>query len=476
MEISRIPRIVIAGVQSGVGKTTVATGLMAALAGKGCRVQGFKVGPDFIDPGFHTAATGNISRNLDSWMFSARTIRELFARSAGTADIAVIEGVMGLYDGCDGTREAGSTAQVAKILEAPVILVIDARGMARSAAAMALGYVKFDPRVKIGGCIFNNVGSEGHYRLLKEAVEASIGLPAVGYLIRNRDLKMPERHLGLVPTAEKESLSSYLESLADLITASLDLERILEIARSAPGMPAVSARIFPGKPREKAVRIAVARDKAFNFYYQDSLELLEACGAELVYFSPLADARLPEDIHGLYIGGGFPEMFLKELAGNQAMKESLKRAAGAGMPLYAECGGLMYLAEAIVDFAGQAYPMVGIIPGKAQMQKKLEALGYKTGEVQNDNILAKKGDKVRGHEFHWSRLTSLPETLPAAYRLSGGKGKEDRAEGFVLPGNVLASYLHLHFAAHPRLARNFVASCRRFKRTGGLYFSRSVHF
>lgn len=463
-----MPRIVIAGAQSGVGKTTIATGLMAALTKKGYRVQGFKVGPDFIDPSYHTAATGNISRNLDGWMFPAGTIRELFVRAAGAADIAVIEGVMGLYDGCDGTREVGSTAQVAKILGAPVILVIDARGMSRSAAAMALGYVNFDPRVKIGGFIFNNVGSEGHYRLLKEAVEGKIGLPALGYLTKNRDLKMPERHLGLVPTAERGSLRSYLESLADLVTAGLDLERILEISRSASNMQAVSPKIFPVKPREKTVRIAVARDRAFNFYYQDSLELLEARGAELVYFSPVADRRLPEAIHGLYIGGGFPEMFLEELAGNEAMKESLKRAARAGMPLYAECGGLMYLTEAIVDFEGKAYPMVGFIPGKARMQKKLEALGYRTGEVQVDNILAKKGDKVRGHEFHWSRLTGLPEDLPAAYKLSGGKGRDGRPEGFVIQGNMLASYLHLHFAAHPRLARSFVASCRRFKKAGGL--------
>lgn len=458
-----IPRVVIAGVQSGVGKTTVATGLMAALAKKGYRVQGFKVGPDYIDPGYHTVATGNISRNLDSWMLTAPAIRELFFRAAKDADIAVIEGVMGLYDGAGAGWQAGSTAQVAKYLRAPVILVVNAKGMARSAAAMVLGYKQFDPEVYFGGVIFNNVGGEKHFRILKEAVEGAVGLKALGYLEKNAALKTPERHLGLVPTAEKSALASYLDRLAGALESSVNLEEILAVARSAPPLDCPGDSIFPDG-QKKEVKIAVARDAAFNFYYQDALDLLAEHGAELVYFSPLRDRTLPEGVHGIYIGGGFPEMFLEPLAANRTMIAGIVSAHRRGMPVYAECGGLMYLSEGIVDFSGNYYPLAGLVPGRACMQEKLAALGYMTAEVLTDNILARKGDILRGHQFRWSVLADVPPDACYAYKLAGADGAPALTEEGFVRGNLLASYLHLHFAAHPQLARNFVESCRRYKR------------
>ncbi|KFD40465.1 cobyrinic acid a,c-diamide synthase, partial [Peptococcaceae bacterium SCADC1_2_3] len=350
------PRVVIAGVQSGVGKTTIATGLMAAMAEKGYRVQGFKAGPDYIDPGYHTAATGNVSRNLDCWMLPEACLKELFLRAAKGTDLAVIEGVMGLYDGYSGRTEAGSTARLAKLLDAPVILVVDANGMARSAAALVLGYKNFDPALNLSGVIFNHVGSEKHYQTLSEAVAEKTGLKTLGYLPKNAALKMPERHLGLLPADEREELTAHLNKLAQAMAEFLNLEEILSVAKSAPPLDYPEQSIFPAG-QQKKVRIAVARDAAFNFYYQDALDLLAAWGAELVYFSPLVDSSLPQNIQGVYLGGGFPEMFLEPLARNYSMVESIRRAHKKNMPIYAECGGLMYLSEGIIDFAGSFYPI-----------------------------------------------------------------------------------------------------------------------
>jgi cobyrinic acid a,c-diamide synthase len=454
------PRVVIAGVQSGVGKTTIATGIMVAMAKKGYRVQGFKAGPDYIDPGYHTAATGNVSRNLDCWMLPETCLKELFLRAAKGTDLAVIEGVMGLYDGYSGRIEAGSTARLAKILNAPVILVVDAKGMARSAAALVLGYKNFDPALNLSGVIFNHVGSEKHYQTLREAVAEKTGLKTLGYLPKNAALKMPERHLGLLPADEREGLTAHLNKLAQAMAKFLNLEEILSVAKSAPPLDYPEQSIFPAG-QQKRVRIAVARDAAFNFYYQDALDLLAAWGAELVYFSPLVDSSLPQNIQGVYLGGGFPEMFLEPLARNHSMMESIRRAHKKNMPIYAECGGLMYLSEGIIDFAGSFYPMVGLVPGKALMQKKLAVLGYLTAEVINDNILAKKGDVLRGHQFHWSILADVSPKVNCAYKLSSASRPDSQKEG-IITGNLLASYLHLHFAAHPHLARNFVVSSLKF--------------
>lgn len=456
-----LPRVVIAGVQSGVGKTTIATGLMAAFTRLGYRVQGFKAGPDYIDPGYHTAATGNVSRNLDNWLFPEVCLKELFFRAARDSDLAIIEGVMGLYDGYNGKDETGSTALLARQLAAPVILVVDAKGMARSAGAVVLGYKNFDPGLNLKGVIFNRVGSEEHYQMLSQAVAEKTGLKVLGYLPKRNELKMPERHLGLLPSAESKGLAAYLQDLAQIITSFLNLEEILALANSSPPLAFLGESIFPAR-QKKEVRIAVARDVAFNFYYQDALDLLAALGAELVYFSPLNDFRLPENIQGIYLGGGFPEMFLESLARNYSLMEDIRQAHKRNMPIYAECGGLMYLSAGVEDFAGRFYPLVGLIPGKTRMQKKLAALGYMTAEVINDNVLAKKGDVLRGHQFHWSILTDLPERANNyAYKLSGKEGSAAQVEGFV-SGNLLASYLHLHFAGYPFCAQNFIESCRRF--------------
>jgi cobyrinic acid a,c-diamide synthase len=455
-----VPRIVIAGVQSGVGKTTIATGLMAAYAKMGYQVQGFKAGPDYIDPSYHTVATGNVSRNLDCWLLPEEALKTLFLRAAQQADLAIVEGVMGLYDGYESKTEAGSTALLAKYLGAPVILVVDARGMARSVAAVVLGYQKFDPALNLSGVIFNNVGSEKHYQMLKEAVAASTGLPALGYLPKHTEISMPERHLGLLPATERGELNLYLEQLASLIAGSLELEAILAVARSASSLPEPEQTLFPEKQQKKAT-IAIARDEAFIFYYQDALDLLAAYGADLIYFSPLHDSRLPAGIQGIYLGGGFPEMFLEPLSRNRSMSESIIQAYQKGMPIYAECGGLMYLTNSIVDFTGKSYPMVGLIPGKGCMQQKIAALGYMEAEVNTDNILASKGDIVRGHQFRWSILADISDKINRAYRMLNVKDASFQQEGIVM-GNLLASYLHLHFAGHPQLARNFVENCRKF--------------
>lgn len=490
------PRVVVAGVQSGVGKTTLATGIMAALRRRGYQVQGFKVGPDYIDPGYHTAATGRISRNLDGWMLSGPTLRELFIKATAEADIAVIEGVMGLYDGLGRRGGVASTAHIARELKSPVVLVVDAKGMSTSAAAVALGYKQFDRQVDLRGVIFNRVGGEGHYRLLQEAVEKETGLRALGYLPEVAELSLPERHLGLLSAAEKRELAGFLKRLAEVVTATVDLQGLVEIAQEAPPLEVSQQKETPqfaGKSRgREKVRIAVAKDEAFNFYYQDGLEVLEAYGAEIVFFSPLHDKALPDGIQGLYIGGGFPEMFLEQLAGNHKMRDNVATAFYQGLPIYAECGGLMYLAQEIIDFAGQRYPMVGVVPGKARMQKKAVALGYAEAEVITDNLLARRGEIVRGHQFHWSTLEEVSPFVLPAYRLTAartvvraGEGVEEvggkaprgnvsekkenekreekkEQEGIVL-GNLLASYLHVHFAGCPRLAQNFVESCRRYQ-------------
>ncbi|MDA8234799.1 MAG: cobyrinate a,c-diamide synthase [Clostridia bacterium] len=454
-----MPRIMLAGTHSGVGKTTLTTALLAALTRKGYRVQPFKVGPDYIDPGYHKLATGRFSRNLDSWMLGEDGVRELFARSAVTGDFSVIEGVMGLYDGASSTNDFGSSAHVAKILKTPVILVLDVKSMARSAAAVVLGYLKLDPEVPVAGIILNKVGGYSHYQIVKEAIESQCDVPIVGYLLKNKVVEMPERHLGLVPTGENGTLGAALEALVEEISKTIDLNMIIEIARSAkPLEVSFSGVVFPEKKAAAKVKIAYALDEAFNFYYRDGLELLEAFGARLVPFSPLKDKSLPPDIGGVYIGGGFPEMFLEGLAANTAMMDSLREAHQQGMPIYAECGGLMYLTRAIIDFQGNKYPMVGLVPGVCRMQQRLAAMGYVTACSNGNNVLAGQGEQYRGHEFHYSTLEVEDSQFPWALELTKNRGGSVKEEGYAA-GNLLASYVHVHFGSNPRLARNFVDKC-----------------
>ncbi|MBI2860993.1 MAG: cobyrinate a,c-diamide synthase [Chloroflexi bacterium] len=448
--------VVIAGAASGAGKTTIATGIMASLAHQGLKVQPFKAGPDYIDPTYHTWAAGRPSRNLDTWMLPACTVVELFRRAMSGKDIGVIEGVMGLFDGRSATSDEGSTAGLAKLLGAPVLLVLDARKAARSLAAMVTGFRDFDAGLRLAGVILNGIGSDRHYDLCREAIEHYTRVPVLGYLPRRDNLSLPERHLGLVPTVEGPAGADFLSGLREQCRATIDLELLISISETAT-VPQVKPEAFPQAPRSPSVRIAVARDRAFSFYYQDSLDLLEAWGAELTPFSPLADDSLPGGAAGLYIGGGFPEVYAGELSRNEFMKQAIKAAASQGMPLYAECGGLMYLGEGIRDMAGTRHSMTGVIPVSTRIDSPRLSLGYRTVEALGDGPLLRRGETVRGHEFHWSVLES-DITGSSAYRVQ----ENARLEGFHR-GNLLASYIHLHLASAPGMAQRFVESCRRFK-------------
>ncbi len=453
-----IPRILIAGTHSGVGKTTVAMGLMAALAKRGITVQPFKVGPDYIDPTYHTLVSGRMCRNLDTWLLKDKLIRGVFQDAAADARIAIIEGVMGLFDGHASTNDRGSTAELAKLLQVPVILVVDASHMARSAAALVQGYLTFDPVVRIEGVIFNNV-RERHFALLREALQRYTDVPALGYLPPDHDLAIPERHLGLVPATEDPGMAQVKERLADMVTRSVDLEQIMRIAKKAASLPWAE---LPGKAhdhRSRIVRIGVARDRAFHFYYQENLELLQTFGAELIDFSPLSDQRLPEGLDALYLGGGFPEVFASELAQNEPLRREMKCAVEGGLPTYAECGGLMYLAEHLVDQAGHQHAMAGVLPGVIRMTNRLQNFGYVTLIPQRDTILAKANDPIKGHEFHYSVWDYQVPPGQAAY--TAVKRREGRRLEGLAHGNLLASYVHVHFLTNIRWARGFVASAQR---------------
>ncbi|MEG6513708.1 cobyrinate a,c-diamide synthase [Desulforamulus ruminis] len=454
----KIPRLVLAGTHSGVGKTTLTLGILAALRQRGLKIQPFKVGPDYIDPGLHQVAAGEVSHNLDSWMGSPAALRRLFRKHAGTAEFSLVEGVMGLFDGAKGEGEAGSTAQVAKILKAPVVLVFSAGGLARSAAALISGYRNFDPDLQLAGVIANGIGSSRHREFIQDVVEGELGLPWLGALHRDADLTIPGRHLGLLPAAENKDLGQVLERLGQSMEQQLDLDGLLLLARQAPFLEKDPAQTLPPA---SPVRLAVARDEAFHFYYQDSLDYLEELGADLHYFSPLKDRSLPREADGIYIGGGFPEEFLPLLTSNQPMKSQIQRAWSEGMPIYAECGGLMYLCRQIAA-AGQEFPGVGLVPSRVQMGKKLAALGYVRARLRKPSLLGGEGTELKGHEFHWSTMEELPQE-DSAYCLKGGRGGDGRLEGYARE-NLLASYVHLHFRYHPGAAQKFLACCAAYRK------------
>lgn len=447
-----IPRIVIAGTHSGVGKTTIVTGLLAALRSRGLKVQSYKVGPDYIDPGYHRLASGRVSHNLDTWLVPADKIAAVFATTAADCDVAIIEGVMGLYDG--GRNGVSSTASIAKLLNAPVILTVDVKAMGESAAAAVLGYKQYDHEVNLAGVIVNRLGSDSHRLMVCEAVER-LGIKVAGAIRRNPELAMPERHLGLTPVTENDA-SHTIQHLAAQIAAQVDLDWLLTTATSASPLTMIEQQ--QQVPASK-VRIGVACDEVFSFYYPESLEVLTACGAELIPFSPLRDNTLP-DVQGLILGGGFPEMFLEQLSGNLAMKQAIAAAARDGMPMYAECGGLMYLCRQIVDFAGQAYDLAGVIPAVCAMQTKLETVGYVETTSLADTILTETGDKLRGHEFHFSRLTpDNEEQFPWAFAFFKARTGHGYQGGYA-KGNILASYLHIHFLGNNKAAERFISACR----------------
>ncbi len=445
----------IAGVSSGVGKTTVTVGLIAALRRRGLRVQPFKVGPDYIDTSYHTQAAGGVaSRNLDLWLLPPAPMRTLYARATSTCDIAVVEGVMGLFDGRLGGEGMASSAHVARELDLPVVLVVDAGKLSWSAGALVLGYRSFDPSVRLAGVILNRVGGQRHVAELTESIEQRAGVPVLGWLPKQTELLVPERYLGLVPTTEGAGWQAYLDAAEHAVTNGVDLGRLESVAEASGAADLDAGNLFPVGRVPPRAAIAVARDAAFSFYYQDALDLLAAWGAELVPFSPLADTALPAEASAVYIGGGFPELFATELAGNRTLLASLRAAHARGLPIYAECGGLMLLGRSLVDAHGQRHRMAGIAPLDSTVSDTRLTIGYREARALRDTPLLESGQRVRAHEFHWSAPEQGIGADKAAYLV---EDRQPSTEGFS-SGQTLASYLHLHFAGDGsgRLAKRFV--------------------
>ncbi len=455
------PRLVVAGTHSGSGKTSVVTALLAALRARGGVVRPFKVGPDYIDPAFHSHVTGVPSRNLDSWLVDAPVLRGLFGRNAPPLGqgLSVIEGVMGLFDG-KGSGHEGSTAHVAELLRAPVILVIDARGLSRSAAALVSGYASFSPGITVAGVIANRVAGERQYGLIRESVEAACHIPCLGYLPDDPSFALRSRHLGLIPATEVASLDAIVEALGRAADRTLDMDALVAAAEAAPPLPEGA---LPPAGERIPVRLGIARDAAFTFYYQDNLDLLASMGAELVPFSPMRDAALPDALHGLYLGGGFPEVFAAPLAANKAMRGAVENAAMRGMPMYAECGGMAYLCSGLTDADGREFPMAGVFRARVVMTSRLQRFGYAEMEFARDTILGPAGTRVRVHEFHYSALVPPEEEERAAGCFLLRKGQA-AWHGGLARDRVVAGYPHIHFCSNPSLARNFLLACREYQK------------
>ena len=467
------PGFLIAAPQSGSGKTTVSLAIMAALSRRGMAVAPFKCGPDFIDPGYHQAVTGRASINLDAWMCPADFVRATVNLHSAGADVAVIEGVMGLFDGIGASCTEGSSAQIAAITGAPVVLVVNARGMAASAAALVKGFFDFDPQVRLAGVIFNNVGSDAHAELLRQSLAAA--LPAVtvfGCIPRDEALAISSRHLGLVTADDNPLSSAFVDRLAQMAEGCLDLDglaglafdplrlRSVQAAQPAGGTRLVSGdRLVSGA--EPTVRIAVAHDAAFCFCYPDNLRLLREAGAEIVFFSPLADRGLPPGCAGIYLPGGYPELHTERLSANVALKAAIIAAIHADMPVYAECGGLIYLSQGLED-AGE---FVGVLPVRARMLAQRKALGYRQVESCAGSLIGAAGTVARGHEFHYSEIGTLPDAIERIYRVTR-QGRALAAEGYRYR-RCLASYIHLHFGSNPLIAPAFVAACKAYRAMSG---------
>ncbi|AKB19447.1 Ni-sirohydrochlorin a,c-diamide synthase [Methanosarcina sp. WWM596] len=482
-EAGSIPRVLISADRSSSGKTTISMGLMAALVSRGYKVQPFKVALDYIDPSYHTEITGRFCRNLDGYLMDEAGILDVYSHACeteGGADIAIIEGVRGLYEGFEGLSDLGSTAQIAKILKCPVVFVINARSITRSAAALISGYKNFDPDVEIAGVILNNIGGLRHAEKAKEAIEYYTGVPVIGIIPRDPAMQISMRHLGLMPALEGRrrlgdgGFEDRLRGIEEIITKGIDVDHFLKIAGSAKPLKSSENSIFfpaagVGSPRPK---IGIALDEAFNFYYHDNLNLLELAGAEIVYFSPVKDSRLPE-VDGLYIGGGYPELFAAELEANEPMRKSIKEASAAGMPIYAECGGLMYLTEKIstgvpgkgtyhdASMPESTYLMVGALPGHTIMGQT-RVVSYNIGTLGRDCLIGKEGNSFKGHEFHHSEIREIPEDAEFAITLSRGTGIKGDQDGLIVE-NTLGSYAHLHGAAYRELAGSLVEAARKFR-------------
>lgn len=445
-----MPGIVIAGTHSGCGKTTITLGILAALKGKGLTVQSFKAGPDFIDAGLHRIITDRPSRNLDLWMCGEDYVKHCFERYSEDADLSIVEGVMGLYDG------ELSTARLAIVLNQPIILVVDAYGMAESAGAVVKGFINYHPLLlpHFKGVIFNRVGSERHYERLKNSVS---DIEALGYLPRDLSFQIPHRHLGLTVAEENPLANENIDRLAETVMKYINVEAIggrndsmsLKQGGDCPGNLSFSPLLKKGRmgfvesgsSQKSDLKIAVAYDKAFCFYYEDNLDLLREAGAEIITFSPISDKRIPYEADALYIGGGYPELYARELSENKSMIESIRASSMSGMPIYAECGGLIYLSEGIYDLNEDFYKMAGIFSFATRMRKRMARLGYREIELEDDSIVGEKGDRIRGHEFHYSEIFQ-----PSAFNL----------KPFYRFKNTYASYVHVHFGSNLEIAKNFV--------------------
>lgn len=461
---THMPRLVIAAPQGRSGKTTISVGLMAGLTAKGLAVQPFKKGPDYIDPSWLTMVTGRQCCNLDSFMMGREMLLQSFLKYARSADISIVEGAMGVFDGVD-LEGSGSTGEVAKALGAPVVLVVDATRMTRSVAAMVMGFQHFDPDLTIAGVILNNVARPRHESMLRSSVEYYCGIPVLGAMPKNNVLKIPNRHLGLIPANEVDALQAVLGEVRATAMKHLDLDALLEIAKSAPPVSMDGElgrdtyKLQSGK--EKPV-IGIFKDQSFTFYYRENLEALEEAGAELFYIDSLNDPGLPE-VDALYIGGGFPEIFAAELERNQSLRRMLKEKIEEGLPVYAECGGLMYLGRSLI-WHDQTYQMCGALPFDVIMSDGPQGHGYVELEVSGENPYFNVGEVIRGHEFHHSKLVNLErDKIEVAYRVNRGCGIGDKMDGLVYK-NVMAAYTHLHAVSVPQWAGNLVMQAKKYRR------------
>ncbi|MDY6965534.1 MAG: cobyrinate a,c-diamide synthase [Halobacteriota archaeon] len=448
----KIPRLILAGSGSAIGKTTISSGIMHALVKRGYDVQPFKVGPDYIDPGYHTSATGNFSRNLDSFLMDEDTIAEIFTRNV--RDISIIEGVRGLYEGISVEDEIGSTAHISKILRSPVILIVNVKSITKSAAAIVLGFKELDPEINIAGVIVNNVRNRSHKDKVTSAIE-NLGVEVLGAIPVDERMKISHRHLGLYLPHEDENLSDTLKNLRDVVEENVDLDRMIEIADSAEDLPQVEENIFK-KRNEDRLNVAIAYDKAFNFYYSDSLDLLRLHGCNLKFFSPLQDKSLPEDIDGLYLGGGYPEVFAEELSNNKSIMREIYKLAGDGMPVYAECGGLVYLSKSFKDSQ-----LVGFLPCAIKMAGR--HISFTICRTVRASIVGDKNRTLKGHEFHYTTLEEIPDDMSFGYEMLRGDGIDTKRDG-IIQNNTFASYTHLHFASNGRVVESLVKSFEEYGR------------
>lgn len=450
-------RLVIAGTSSGVGKTTISIGIMGALCKKGKRVAPFKIGPDYIDTQFHKFVTNNPSYNLDSWLLNEDTIKYLFNKNTTNMDIAIIEGVMGLYDGFGTKKDEGSTAHLAKILKAPVILVIDGEKLSTSAAATVLGYKIFDEDVNIQAIIVNKVSGEEHYKLIKESIESYVKIPCVGYLPSNLHIPLKSRHLGLVPAGEINNLRENVDKITELISKFVDIDKIQQIASKVSNIEEIKNKYIEYKNLYKGINIGYAYDKAFNFYYEDNLNLMKYMGVNVIHFSPLNDSDIP-NVDGLYIGGGFPEVFSVDLEKNTILRNNIKNKLENYLPCYCECGGLMYLTQSIENISGEVNKMVGFFPNKTKMTNKLQRFGYV--EITTESKILTKG-----HEFHKSIVEHNTKTN---YHYNVYKNKYgqviSRWNCGLIKKDVLAGYPHIHFYSNPLFLVEFLNKCREYKK------------